>query len=225
MRKIITIILCIICCVLSFAGCSNNDKPNDDTSNDKFTITYYSVIDGVKGELPSDALVEGVSYPTEYTQGTVVIMENLKPYFKVVTDSGNYEIIFDGWFIDSECQTEFKAIDADTVGNIIIYAKMSKRMLTQNITYKCVINGEIVDLSAEFMRENGKYPLAYNEGEGDVLIDDLKEETYICDIRYRFVDWYTTPTFEKEFAGITPETTGNIIIYAKIIKDVWGPYV
>ncbi len=71
----------------------------------EYTITYE--------------LNEGINHtdnPSKYTQGQQVEM-------KAPTREG---YIFEGWYTDSSCTTEFTGITSDTTGNLTLYAKWKK---------------------------------------------------------------------------------------------------
>ena len=214
--------LCLFLSLLLFSmgGCSQTTEEVD-----KFNIAYYCVINGEKGEIPQEVYVDGANYPLEYTGGNVCIIDGLKTSYNVKEDFINYEIKFDGWFVDEACTLAFEGVDKATTGNIVLYAKLTKNIIhiKRTITYKAVIINEVIDIPSQMFKENGSYPTSYNEGEDIFTIDDLESSCVINGENYSFQGWYSASDCKTAFAGVNKQTCGNMVVYAKINVEVWSP--
>lgn len=86
-----------------------------------YTITYKVVAQGYVVDIPENAFVKGRNYPTTYTEGETVVLDD--PVQEYWYDAYNqYE--FRGWYLDEACTIPF---DGETVANsnqdVTVYAK------------------------------------------------------------------------------------------------------
>lgn len=93
------------------------------------------------------------------------------------------------------------------------------------ITYIAVQDGELTKINSELWKEEGYYPTVYVFGE-EHQIDDLKAMIYLTtSTDLGFYGWYLDEECTEAFDGvITPETFGNITLYAKLEVAEWTPF-
>lgn len=88
-----------------------------------------------------------------------------------------------------------------------------------NISYYGVLDGEIIDIPAEAYLENVTYPDEYVKGE-ITQIENLKRyyNLEVDNKKYdiSFEGWYTDETCTEEFSFIGKNTTGDLVLYAKL---------
>lgn len=230
MKKLLALILNLSFCAAFFVGCTYDDIGSSSSSSgytpelDKYTITYYAVIDGgAPTAITADMKVENGQYPVEYTYGTGTTFSDLQ-------DTATYE--FQGWYIDVACTAgnEFgRVISATDTGNKSFYAKFitstenpspsepeNPTPQTFTISYKVVLNGELETDTTVFDKLKGTatYPVEYTYGTG-VTVPALNDKD-----EYDFKGWYLNEacTAGKEFGGtISATDSGEKTYYAKVI--------
>lgn len=88
-----------------------------------YSIAYRGVMDGELAEIDSCTYKDDANYPTTYTTGEIVYIDDLKKYSEPNEDE---YIFFDGWYTDFACTVGFDGtLPADQTGNVVLYAKLS----------------------------------------------------------------------------------------------------
>ena len=160
------------------------EKTGDITLYAKFTkiLETYSITYVVDGGVHSN--------PENYTEGSAVAL----------TNAMKTGYTFEGWYLDEEYNEQITEISAEQKGNLTLYAKFTKILLTYSITYEA---------------DGGEHsnPATYTEGTAITLEDASKEG-------YTFDGWYTDSAFENEVTEISATQTGDITLYAKFTEIV-----
>ena len=234
MKKILMVILSLVLGLFAFTACGGNDSSSSPDLKVKYDITYYAVIDGGNAvAVPQEAYAENGKYPTKYTEGETVTVDNLNHSYEITSASATTTVVFGGWFLDDDCTQAFTGIKASMKGNVTLYAKLTtvteENYQERTISYQAVIGGALNEIPEEMFKSNGKYPTKYIEG-GVLTIDDLKEEYQSFNANgsgneYHFLGWFVDQACTQAFTGITTETRGDIALYAKITYAFWSPSV
>ncbi len=92
------------------------------------------------------------------------------------------------------------------------------------IVYYAVVKGKSVDIPAKVYKQDGNYPSGYLSSNG-ATVDDLSESTSVTALEdWFFKGWYLDEACTQAFDGtIKSGTKGDIVLYAKISKNVWTP--
>ena len=126
--------------------------------------------------------------PATYTEGTLVVL----------TDAEKNGYTFDGWFLDGAFTSKITMILSTQTGDITLYAKFTKIIVTSNITY--VVDGG-----------THANPATYTEGTAVTLADATKDG-------YTFDGWYTDSAFTTKVTEISATQTGDVTLYAKFTE-------
>lgn len=90
-----------------------------------------------------------------------------------------------------------------------------------DIEYYMVVDGKVQEVYDGLWRETGHYPRSYTVGNG-VLVDELKAIAYPSStLDYEYYGWYMDEECTQAFTGITNTTSGDVTLYAKIMKSCW----
>ncbi len=237
MKKLLALILSVTLCGAFFAGCTNDDGSSSSSSSSssglsgseyspeedpdaeevKYTISYYSVIDG---GFPLNIIPEGMKaqngqYPVEYVYGEGAVVSDL-------LDTTIYD--FQGWYTNSACTTAFSSpISANSAVNQTLYAKIATIMPgpvepeTKTISYYAVINGGTpVEIPEVLKMNNGYYPTEYIVGVGITTAISALNDIF----EYGFEGWYINEACDNAFAGtIDTNANGDMTLYAKIATN------
>ncbi|MBO6133673.1 MAG: InlB B-repeat-containing protein [Lachnospiraceae bacterium] len=144
----------------------------------------------------SGAKIEATNYAKEYVSTNGITGDQMA----IVTLDG-YD--FAGWFNNKELTgNAWTYIPVGTTGNIVFYPKFTKVAVTREITY--VLNNGTNSPSNDSIK-------SYVEGVGVPTIWPATRAGY------KFDGWYTDANFteNRKVTGISKETTGNVILYAK----------
>jgi len=232
MKKILTLLLSIVLGLFAFVACGDGEGSSSPGLGLKYNIAYYAVVDGAEtaSEVPQDAWIEDGKYPTSYSKETII--SNLKTSYTVTIEDQEGVMAFGGWYLDKACTQAFTGITAQTTGDITLYAKLTFEITytESSITYKMVVRNAVEDIFEDMFKKNGNYPTSYVEGKSVLLIDDLKKEyqTFNSDGSgddYTFKGWYVDEACTTAFTGITEETKGDVVLYAKVTYAFWSPSV
>lgn len=123
--------------------------------------------------------------PAEYTAGEAVAL--------AAPTREHYS--FCGWYLEGTFKTKVETVSAETSGDITLHAKWEPK--AYDITY--VLNGGT---------NSGENPTTYTYGDTIQLKDPVKGTSV-------FGGWYTDSSFRTKIEAITPETSGNLTLYAK----------
>ena len=96
-----------------------------------YAITYKVIAQVYVVDIPENAFVKGRNYPTSYTEGETVVIDN--PVQDYWYDAYNqYE--FRGWYLDEACTIPF---DGEKVGkseaDVTVYAKTAWSLWSPNV--------------------------------------------------------------------------------------------
>jgi len=223
-------------CTKKFTGITANTRGDISlyakvtTERLEYLIAYYAVVDGQIQNIPQEFKVESGQYPTVYNVGEATSVSGLKE--KYPENSDGAITVFGGWYTDMDCTKQFKGITAQTKGDLSLYAQLftADASTLRMITYKAVLNGKTVaDVPESMFGEGGNYPKAYYEGQGFLMVDNLKNRTITeankTTKTYTFVAWYLDEGCTQKFTGSLSGVTGDITLYAKIKLGVWSPSV
>lgn len=133
--------------------------------------------------------------PAKYTEGQALELK----------DPSREGYTFRGWYTDSEFKDAFAGITSETKGNLTLYAKWEENTITSkefSITYE--LDGGT---------NHADNPDKYTQGQALQLKDPSNE-------LYLFRGWYIDSEFKKPFTGITSETTGDLVLYARWWKSI-----
>ena len=158
------------------------EKTGDITLYAKFTknLETYSITYVVDGGVHSN--------PENYTEGSAVAL----------TNAMKTGYTFGGWYLDEEYNEQITEISAEQKGNLTLYAKFTKILLTYSITYEA---------------DGGEHsnPATYTEGTAVTLTDASKEG-------YTFDGWYLDSERTNKVTEISATQTGDITLYAKFTE-------
>ena len=126
--------------------------------------------------------------PATYTEGSLVVL----------TDATKNGYTFDGWYSEAAFTTKVTMILSTQTGNVTLYAKFTKIIVTSNITY--VVDGG-----------THTNPATYTEGTAVTLSDATKDG-------YTFDGWYTDSAFTTKVTEISATQTGDVTLYAKFTE-------
>lgn len=164
-------------------------------SDDVVFYAKYKMLDLANISYVLDGGENALDNPTSYYVYEGV--EKLKPALKE-------GFTFNGWYLDSTFNIELTGIPSNMTGDVTLYALFIKNPIISNIVY--VLDGGI----------NAVGNLAtYVEGESLSLLNASKENS-------TFVGWFKDSAFTQPITEITPETTGELTLYAKfIVNDMY----
>ncbi|MDE6312103.1 MAG: InlB B-repeat-containing protein [Lachnospiraceae bacterium] len=118
-----------------------------------------------------------------------------------------FEHNFEGWYSDAALQNKVTSIDADTSGNVTLYAKWSMYDYDYNIYYNTNYG------------YNGEHnPSGYYEGVGVHILEDAKRRGYT------FEGWYLKDVnmpYTKKVESISETASGDISIEAKFTPNTY----
>ncbi len=201
-----------------------------------YTISYGIYYDGHFFDIFNPSTQENVlidnnaTYPTTYTveDGSVTI-PNLLPY--VTLNDAVYT--FEGWYLDNELTQAFNGvIESGSTGDVVLYAKTAKNLLTNNEpTITFIADGVTVDTFNYTVGEEITEPAvpekagyvgtweAYELNGGTVTVNAVYEViTYTISYIYSSQNYDVFPHFDtlKEDGGNYPTTytveSGDITI-------------
>ena len=133
--------------------------------------------------------------PATYTEGTLVVL----------TDATKDGYAFGGWFTDAAFTNQITMILSTQTGDVTLYAKFTKIIVTSNIIY--VVDGG-----------THANPATYTEGTAVTLADATKDG-------YTFDGWYMDSAFTAKVTEISATQTGDVTLYAKFTEIATEPPV
>lgn len=141
--------------------------------------------------------------PESYKFGTELILAD------AVTKDPCF--IFEGWYSDEFFTEKIDRIDADSSGDIILYAKWNT--LKFNINYVLADNSGIDENAV-----HNPNPDTFSATETLILSAPVTD-----DKNYEFAGWYTSPDFssDSKITQIAASTLSDITLYAKWEKAVY----
>lgn len=221
MKRFLVIIFVILFALLPFSACETKDTVVSKYGL-QYKITYYAVLDGELTEIPQDAWAEGKSYPQVHIYSENTVIDDLKSEYVVPRYGQNFSVIFEGWFLDEACTQEFQGIYRYKREETVVYAKLTSNIvyIERNITYRAVFNGSVIDIPQDMFIPTTEYPETYLEWKSEFEINDLGKSPYYKSngekAYYGFYGWYLDQSCTQSFIGITPETSGDITLYAHL---------
>ena len=155
-------------------------------------LTLYAKFTKILETFDITYVVDGGTHtnPATYTEGSVVML----------MDATKEGYTFNGWYSEETFDNQVMMILSTQTGDVTLYAKFTKNIVTSNITY--ILDGGV----------NGNNPATYTEGTAVTLADATKEG-------YTFEGWYTEATFENAVTEISAEQTGDVTLYAKFVAN------
>ena len=103
---------------------------------------------------------------------------------------------FKGWYSDSKCTKQVKAIAKGSTGNKTLYAKWS----VTKYSFSYNLNGG---------KNNSKNPENYSITTSDIKLHNPSRAGY------KFIGWYSDSKYKNKITSIKKGSTGNKVLYAK----------
>ena len=97
-------------------------EEEEKTPQDTYSVSYLAVEDGEVVRMYDSLYMKGGNYPTTYTNGETLHVDDLREIIFVGADEDR---TFLGWYIDPECKTPFESGGKYTE-NLTLYAKLEK---------------------------------------------------------------------------------------------------
>ena len=176
----------------SDAALTNKVESIDVTTEDNIVLYASYVAKTYKVTYMLDGGVNAEANPATYT------VEDIP----TIVDPSKDEHNFLGWFTDANCTVAFEGLTAENAGNVTLYAKWEKIVITYTITY----------LDHNYNPIAGLEPSTYQTSDSDIMLP-----TYELD-GYTFLGW--TNRVGQPVDCIPAGMEGDVYLFANLKVDV-----